>query len=106
MIDGAVAFKVALTSLDVFALLRRAEGYLISHRRELEDVISTDFSIEQDEDLEYVLASTTHLPVETDYSDRSDSEEDGFDRLVGALGAALRDIFRDGTTSTYDVGDW
>jgi hypothetical protein len=69
IVDGAVGFKLAMIDLlthDCDNLIRRAEAFLLTHRADLERVITEDISIEKDDkQVELVMSSTTPLPALT-----------------------------------------
>jgi hypothetical protein len=64
-----VGFKLAMIDLlthDCDNLIRRAEAFLLTHRADLERVITEDISIEKDDkQVELVMSSTTPLPALT-----------------------------------------
>jgi hypothetical protein len=67
IVEGAVAFKVAMIKLlteDCNRLLRRAEGFLLTYRSELEKLIAEDVSVERENrELELVLSTSTFEPT-------------------------------------------
>lgn len=63
IVNGAVAFRTALTQLDISAVLIRADAFLISHRAKLEELIASDLSVETEEEIEYVISSSTAAPM-------------------------------------------
>lgn len=65
IIDGAVAFKFALVQLlteECDILIRRAEGFLLSHRTDIDDLIRNDISIERDDDEVELVLTTSQQP--------------------------------------------
>ena len=63
IVNGAVAFRTALTQLGISAVLIRADAFLISYRGKLEELIASDLSVETEEEIEFVISSSTAEPI-------------------------------------------
>jgi hypothetical protein len=96
IVDGAVAFKLALVGLlteDCDSLIRRAEGFLLTFRSDLEQLVKEDVSIErEDPQVEVVMPSTTSAAPNN--------------RLLNRLRIALASVFMSSDGDDWDERGW
>ena len=90
MVDGVVAFKLALVELlgrDPDRLIRRAEAVLITHRIDIEQILSDSFGIEDEE--EEIEVVPTLRPLNEFVSPQGDEAFRAMDRLLDRARSAF-----------------